>query len=42
MFFYPQTSSPIWFSPAVGWAEALVIASMAIGRVGTGGKRAEA
>ncbi len=39
VFFHPQTTSPIWFGPAVAWAEALVVAGMAIGRVRAGGKR---
>jgi hypothetical protein len=40
--FYPQLSTPNWLSPAVAWAEAIAIASLTIGRLGIGAKRAAA
>lgn len=33
VFFYPQAASPIWFSPGVAWAEAVIVAVMAASRV---------
>jgi len=38
--FYPQASEPIWLSPVVAWAEALTVASLAVGRLAIGAKRA--
>jgi len=38
--FYPQASEPLWLSPAVAWAEALTVASLAVGRLAIGAKRA--
>jgi len=40
--FYPETSQPIWLSPAIAWAEALTVASMAVGRVALNGRAAAA
>jgi hypothetical protein len=39
VLFYPQVSMPLWLSPAVAWAEALLIAGLAIGRIAMGVKR---
>lgn len=33
VLFYPQVSDPAWLSPAIGWIEALGLASFAIGRL---------
>jgi hypothetical protein len=40
--FYPQLSTPVWLSPAVAWAEAIVVVSLAVGRLAIGAKRAAA
>jgi hypothetical protein len=40
--FYPQPSAPIWLSPAVAWAEAIAMASLTIGRLAIGARRAAA
>jgi hypothetical protein len=40
--FYPQPSTPIWLSPAVAWAEAIAMASLTIGRLAIGARRAAA
>lgn len=33
VLFYPQQSQPLWLSPAVAWAEALIVAVLAFGRI---------
>ena len=38
--FYPQPSTPIWLSPAVAWAEAIAVASLTVGRLAIGARRA--
>jgi hypothetical protein len=40
--FYPQLSTPVWLSPAVAWAEAIVVVSLAVGRLAVGTRRAAA
>ena len=39
VLFYPQVSAPLWVSPAVAWAEALVVAGLAVGRIAVGVRR---
>jgi hypothetical protein len=40
--FYPQPSTAIWLSPAVAWAEAIVVTSLTVGRLAIGSKQAAA
>ena len=40
VLFYPRVSTPLWMSPAVAWAEALVVATLAVSRIATGAKQA--
>jgi hypothetical protein len=39
-FFVPKPTDPIWLGPAVVWAEAIIIVSLAFGRVALSGKAA--